>query len=186
MTENTSGAVSTEAGGSVTAETSGAGSTGEKSASDVIRELKRRAQEAEAKLAEVAAKEEAAQQEKLKAAGKYEELESGWKAKLEAAEAEKARLAGIAEQFEAQQKATREATIATLPEAQREYAASLPPDKLPGFVELMSGTQRPAPFKPGEPGTVNTGKLSPAEIAEGIRTGGDAWLKSNLGRIVPG
>ena len=139
-----------------------------------------------AQLDAINAEKEAARQEQLKAAGKFDELETGLKAELAATKAENERLAKIASEHEAQQKATREATIATLPEAQREYAASLPPDKLPGFVELMSGTQRPAPPRPGEPGTTPTGKLSPAEIAEGIRTGGDAWLKANMGRIVSG
>lgn len=134
----------------------------------------------EERLASITQKEEAARQEQLKAAGKYEELENGWKAKLEAAEAEKSRLAAIAEQFEAQQKATREATIAQLPEAQREYASKLAPDLLPGFVAAIGGN-RPAPPRPGEPGVTPSGKLTPEEIRANAKD--PKWLAQNFHRL---
>lgn len=135
----------------------------------------------EERLASITAKEEAARQEQLKAAGKFSELEAELKAKLEAAEAEKTRLSGIAAEFEAQQKATREATIATLPEAQREYAASLPPDKLPGFVAAITGT-KPTPPKPGEPGVAGTaGKITQEELLKNAAKPG--WLKENWHRV---
>lgn len=134
----------------------------------------------EERLASITAKEEAARQEQLKAAGQFGELEKELKAKLEAAEAEKSRLAAIAEKFEAQQKATREATIAQLPEAQREYAASLPPDKLPGFVAAIGGA-KPAPPRPGEPGVTPSGKLTPEEIKANAKN--PKWLAENFHRM---
>ena len=89
-------------------------------------------------------------------------------------------ISDIAAEFEAQQKATREATIATLPESQREYAASLPADKLPGFVAAITGA-KPTPPKPGEPGVARSGKLSAEEIKANIAKPG--WLAENFSRM---
>ena len=134
-----------------------------------------------AQLDAITAKEEAARQEQLKAAGKFDELETGLKAELAATKAENERLAKIASEHEAQQKATREATIATLPEAQREYAASLPPDKLPGFVAAITGA-KPTPPRPGEPGVAHgAGKATPEEVRDNI--GNPAWVAANKHRI---
>ena len=134
-----------------------------------------------AQLDAITAKEEAARQEQLKAAGKFDELETGLKAELAATKAENERLAKIASEHEAQQKATREATIATLPEAQREYAASLPPDKLPGFVAAITGA-KPAPPRPGEPGVAGAaGKITQDELLKNAAKPG--WLKENWHRV---
>lgn len=134
-----------------------------------------------AQLDAINAEKEAARQEQLKAAGQFGELEKELKAKLEAAEAEKSRLAAIAEQFEAQQKATREATIAQLPEAQREYASKLAPDLLPGFVAAIGGN-KPAPPRPGEPGVAgDTGKASPEEVKANISN--PVWYAANKHRL---
>lgn len=180
MADNTGDGVTVETGSSVTAQASGAGSTGE-SASDVIRALKKRAQEAEAKLADVAAKEEAARQDKLRAAGQFEELEKGLKSELETTKAENARLAKIASEHEAREEAERKRTIEALPEAQREYAASLPADKLPGFVAALGGTKTPPP-KIGEPGAaIGAGKASPEEVR--ANAGNKAWFEANKHRI---
>lgn len=132
----------------------------------------------EERLASITAKEEAARQEQLKAAGQFGELEKEYKAKLEAAEAEKTRLAAIASEYEAQQKAHREATIATLPEAQREFASKLSPDLLPGFVAAIGGKITPPP-KIGEPGVNVANKLTPQQISDGVATGGRKWLLEN-------
>ena len=180
MENNTGGGVTVETGSGVTAGTSGAGSTGE-SASDVIRALKKRAQDAEAKLAEVAAKEEAARQDKLRAAGQFEELEKGLKSELETTKAENARLAKIASEHEAREEAERKRTIEALPEAQREYAESLPADKLPGFVAAITGT-KPAPPKPGEPGVTGaTGTATREEVIANI--GDKVWYAANKHRL---
>jgi hypothetical protein len=133
-----------------------------------------------AQLDAITAKEEAARQEQLKAAGKFDELETGLKAELAATKAENERLAKIASEHEAQQKATREATIATLPEAQREYAASLPADKLPGFVAALGN--KPAPPKPGEPGVTGaTGTATREEVIANI--GDKVWYAANKHRL---
>ena len=180
MENNTGGGVTVETGSGVTAGTSGAGSTGE-SASDVIRALKKRAQDAEARLAEVAAKEETARQEKLRAAGQFEELEKGLKSELETTKAENARLAKIASEHEAREEAERKRTIEALPEAQREYAASLPADKLPGFVAAITGA-KPAPPRPGEPGVAGAaGKITQDELLKNAAKPG--WLKENWHRV---
>ncbi len=182
MAESTTGDVTANTGSSVTAGASGAGSTGDKSASDVIRELRERAQKAETALAEVAKKEEAARQEKLRAAGQFEELEKGLKSELETTKAENARLAKIASEHEAREEAERKRAIEALPEAQREYAASLPADKLPGFVELMSGAQRPVPPRPGEPGVTGaTGTATREEVIANI--GDKVWYAANKHRL---
>lgn len=133
-----------------------------------------------AQLDAITAKEEAARQEQLKAAGKFDELETGLKAELAATKAENERLAKIASEHEAQQKATREATIATLPESQREYAASLPADKLPGFVAAITGA-KPAPPRPGEPGVTPSGKLTQEEIRANAKD--KKWLAENFHRM---
>lgn len=178
MADNTGDGVTVGSGSGVTAGASGAGSTGEKTASDVIRELRERAQKAETALAEVAAKEEAARQEKLRASGQFEELEKGLKSELEAKNAEIARLAKIASEHEAREEAERKRIIESLPEAQREYASKLAPDLLPGFVAAIGGT-KPAPPRPGEPGVNMANKLTPQQISDGVATGGRKWLLEN-------
>lgn len=181
MADNTGDGVTVESGSGVTAGASGAGSTGEKSASDVIRELKRRAQDAEAKLAEVAAKEEAVRQEQLKAAGKFDEVETALKAKLTAAEERAAALEAKAAEYEKQQTAAREAQIAALPEAHRDIASALPPDKLAAYVALHGGGKGPE-IRPGAPGVPSAGqRVTQEEIR--ANSGKPGWLAENWHRI---
>ncbi len=183
MPDNTGDGVTVESGSGVTAGTSGAGSTGE-TASDVIRALKKRAQEAETKLAEFAAKEEAARQEALKKAGNYDTLAAELNAKLTAAEQRAEALAVKAAEYEAQQTAAREAQIASLPEAHRGIASALPADKLAEYAALVTGQKlAPAVVRPAAPGVPSgaTGKATPEEVR--ANAGKPGWLKENWHRV---
>lgn len=180
MPDNTGDGVTVETGSGVTAGTSGAGSTGD-SASDVIRALKKRAQEAETKLAEVAAKEEAARQEALKKAGQFETLETEYKQKLAAAEAKVAELEPVVTDLKAQQAAAREAQIASLPEAHRGIASALPADKLPEYVALHGGKPGPTIVPRGAGIPAGTDKATPEEVRQNI--GNREWYEANKHRI---
>jgi hypothetical protein len=180
MPDNTTGSVTAEATGAVSTATAGGDTTAAHSASDTIRDLRKRAQDAEKKAADYEAKEEAARQEKLKAEGKFGEVETELKGKLTAAEERAAAAEEKAAKYEAQQEAARKAAIESLPEAHREIASALPADKLAAYVALQSG-KAPAP-KPGAPGTgTNLGKASPEEIRENSAKPG--WLQANFHRL---
>lgn len=184
MATEPSGAVSTETTGDGTAGTSGAGSADDgkgKSASDEIRALRARAQEAE-KLAAKLQKEQADREEAARIArGEHEGVIAELKAKLEKLEPE-------VEVYRAAQAARREALLSALPEEHRPIAAELPIDKLESYVGLHgkpgATPPAPAPRPAGAPGgAAAAGALTPQEIEAGIRTGGSAWVRDNAHRF---
>lgn len=180
MATDTSGAVSTEPTGGVTTDASGAVSTGTgdgKSASDTIRELKRRAQDAENRAAAYEQAEKERLEKEALARGEHESVISSLRTELETYKAE-------AEQFRAAQAARREALLTGLSEDDRPLADGLPLDKLEGLVaRLNKQPAAPAPTPARLPGQApaQAGNLSPEQIKRGVREGGLSWFREHAG-----
>jgi hypothetical protein len=182
MEKAASGAVSTEGAGDVTAGAGGGVTTddGKGRENAEWRDLRARARKAE--------EERDAAQGALKAREQADALARGEHEKVIAQlNEELSRLRPEVEATRAANAARRETLLALLPEEHKPIAADLALDKLEGYVGLINKVSPPAPLpvRTGQPGgaTGATTMLTPAEIAEGIRTGGSAWLRDNAARI---
>jgi chorismate mutase len=106
--------------------------------------------------------------------------------RAETAEAAAAAAQAKATAYEQREATERAALIESIPEADRPIAQAIAdPARLADFVARVKGGAAPLPVRAGQPGgaTGPTTMLTPAEIAEGIRTGGSAWLRENAARI---
>ena len=181
MAADPSGAVSTEPTGSVTAPASGAVSTEDgngKQASDTIRELRKRAQEAEDRAKAFELKERQREETEALARGEHEQVIAQLKKQLE-------ELTPEVESYRAATTARREALLSALSDEDKPLADGLPLDRLEKLVERLGKKEPPPPGNPpARPGAAPVAtSLTPEEVRRGVRTGGLAWFRENAGKM---
>lgn len=138
-------------------------------------EVNTRMKSAEATLAQLQRAAEDRERADLEAKGKYDELRQ----KLEQ---ERDSLKGDAEAWRLYHAQRRETLLAGLSDEDKPLADGLPLDKLEALAERLkkTGVGTP-PTPPSVPGAaVPAGqKLTPEQVREGVRTGGQKWLRDN-------
>ncbi len=145
-------------------------------------EVNSRMKEAERRLADLAAAEEERTRADLEARGEWAKLKASYEERLAA-------VLPKAEQFDAYITQRRETLLAGLADEDKPLADGLPLEKLEALVERLKKTDVPgvAPPPPARPGSpLATGRLTPEQVRDGVRTGGQKFLRDNWAQIVGG